>query len=95
MAERFTDLRCKEVINICDGKRLGCVGDVELRLPQGEATALIVYGRPRFFGLFGRGEEYYIPWDSIRRIGDDIVLIDRHFDRGGGANCRKKRFGQS
>ena len=46
---RFTDLRCKEVINICDGCRLGYVGDVECQLPEGKMTALIVPGPFRFF----------------------------------------------
>ena len=64
---RFADFRCKEVINICDGCRLGYVGDVECRLPDGQLTALIVPGPDRFFGLFGRGE--------------DIVLIDKPFPR--------------
>lgn len=45
---RFTDLRCKEVINICDGCRLGYVGDVECQLPEGQMTALIVPGPFRF-----------------------------------------------
>ena len=36
---RFADFRCKEVINICDGCRLGYVGDVECRLPDGQLTA--------------------------------------------------------
>ena len=76
---RFTDLRCKEVINICDGCRLGYVGDVECQLPEGQMTALIVPGPFRFFGLFGRGEEYYIPWDCIRQVGDDIILVDKPF----------------
>ena len=65
---RFRDLRRKEVININDGCRLGLV-------------AIIVYGPARFFGLFGRGEEFYIPWDCIQRIGDDIILIDKPFQR--------------
>ena len=73
---RFADFRCKEVINICDGCRLGYVGDVECRLPDGQLTALIVPGPYRFFGLFGRGEEYRIPWECIKQIGDDIVLSD-------------------
>ena len=46
---RFTDLRCKEVINICDGCRLGYVGDVECQLPEGQMTALIV---PEYVPLF-------------------------------------------
>ena len=63
---RFADFRCKEVINICDGCRLGYVGDVECRLPDGQLTALIIPGPYRFFGLFGRGEEYCIPWECIK-----------------------------
>ena len=45
---RFADFRCKEVINICDGCRLGYVGDVECRLPDGQLTALIIPGPYRF-----------------------------------------------
>ncbi len=81
MIERFSCLRRKEVINICDGSRLGYAGDLELKLPEGEAKALIVYGPCRFFGLFGRGEDYYVPWECIRRFGDDVVLIDKPFQR--------------
>ena len=49
MLNRFTQLRRKEVINLCDGCRLGCVGDVEIKLPEGEVRALIVFGPCRFF----------------------------------------------
>ena len=80
--ERFSHLRRKEVINICDGRRLGFVGDLELKVPEGEVKALIVFGPCRFFGLFGRGEEFYIPWECIQRIGDDIILIDKPFSGG-------------
>ena len=78
---RIRDFRCKEVINVCDGCRLGYVGDVECRLPDGQLTALIIPGPYRFFGLFGRGEEYCIPWECIKQIGDDIILIDTPFPR--------------
>ena len=74
---RFSQLRRKEVINICDGSRLGCVGDLELCIPEGTVKALIVFGPCRFFGLFGRGEDYYIPWDCVQRFGEDIILIDK------------------
>ena len=70
---RMVELRYKEVINICDGCRLGFVGDVEVLLPEGRVTALIVPGPCRFFGLFGRGEEFYVPWECIKQIGDDII----------------------
>lgn len=78
---RMVELRYKEVINVCDGARLGYVGDVELVLPEGKANAIIVPGPCRFFGIFGRGEDYYIPWECIRQIGDDIILVDKPFPR--------------
>jgi len=92
MLERttFEELRYKEVINICDGCRLGYVGDVEVLLPEGKVSALIVPGPYRFFGLFGRGEEFYIPWDCIRRIGDDIILVEKEFPNPSHANERKR-----
>ena len=81
MMERFSHLRRKEVINICDGRRLGFVGDLELKVPEGEVKALIVFGPCRFFGLFGRGEDFCVPWDCVQRFGDDIILIDKPFQR--------------
>ena len=88
---RIRDLRCKEVINISDGCRLGFVSDVDIRVPEGQVIAIVVNGPCRFFGLFGRGEEFYIPWECIQRIGDDIILIDKPFQRREPTQERKRR----
>ena len=88
---RIKQLRCKEVINICDGCRLGYVSDTELKVPEGQVVAIVVEGPCRFFGLFGRGEEYVVPWECIQRIGDDIILVDRPFHRREGETERKRR----
>jgi len=88
---RIRELRCKEVINICDGCRIGYVEDVDIRIPEGQVAAVVVYGPCRFFGLFGRGEEYYIPWECIQRIGDDIILIDKPVQRREVPPERKRR----
>ena len=76
MGMRITDLGCKEVICVCDGSRLGYVTDVEVEVPGGQVCAIVVPGKCRFFGCFGRGEDFVIPWDAIRRVGDDIILVD-------------------
>ncbi len=76
MGIRITDFSCKEVVCISDGARLGYVSDVEVEVPGGQVCSLIVPGKPRFCGLFGRMEDYVISWSSIRRIGDDIILVD-------------------
>ena len=73
---KFTDLNCKEVICISDGRRLGFVSDARIELPEGKILSLIVPGRSRFFGLLGCRDDYVIPWGCIRRMGPDIVLVD-------------------
>ena len=74
--QKFSELRCKEVINICDCRRLGYVSDLSFEAPSGQILALIVPGPCRFFGLFGRSCDYCIPWGSIKRVGEDIILVD-------------------
>lgn len=76
MALTITDLRCKEVICIADGRRLGFVSDIEVEIPEGMVCALIVPGPCRILGLFGRKDDYRIPWGCIKRIGPDIILVD-------------------
>ena len=76
MGMRVTDLSCKEVVCIGDGARLGYVSDVEVEVPCGQVKAIVVPGKCRWFGLLGHTEDYVIPWDAIRRVGDDIILVD-------------------
>ena len=86
----FSDLKQKQVINTCDGAKLGSICDLDLSV-DGHILALIVPGPCRFFGLFGRGEEFYVPWECIRQIGDDIILIDQPPQRRAPYQERKKR----
>ena len=37
---RIRDFRCKEVINVCDGCRLGYVSDLDVRVPEGQVVRL-------------------------------------------------------
>ena len=76
MGMRVTDLSCKEVVCIRDGARLGFVSDVEVEVPDGQVCAIVVPGKCRFFGFLGQGEDFVIPWNAIRRVGDDIILVD-------------------
>ena len=76
MSVKFTDLHCKEVICVSDGRRLGYISDARIDLPQGHILAIIVPGPCRFLGLCGRRDDYIIPWHCIRKMGPDIVLVD-------------------
>ena len=86
---RVADLRCKEVINICDGLRLGFISDVYLDTASGKVFSIVVPGRARFFGLLGREDDYVIPWEAIRRLGDDSVLVELSGEYG--RDKREKR----
>lgn len=76
MVCRVSTLCDKDVINIKDGCRLGCVDDVEVDLECADILAIIVYGKKRWFGLLGRCEDMIIRWKEIRLVGEDTVLVD-------------------
>ena len=76
MGNRFSTLKCKEVVNVCDGTRLGFVSDVEVDTCNGCILAIIVPCKCKCFGLLGNRQDFVIPWRCIKRIGDDIILIE-------------------
>lgn len=90
MVIRFSELRCREVINICDGCRLGFVSDLEMDCTGGNVCTLIVPGRPKFFGLLGRENDFVIPWGCIRRMGCDIILVEVDLEKVR-QPCKKSR----
>ena len=71
----ITELRCKEVIDKSNGCRLGLVSDVEVDSCCGRGGALIVLGRPKFWGICGRRERIRVCWEDIDVIGNDTILV--------------------
>ena len=78
----LAELRYKEVIEIVDGSRYGFVGDVELDMESGTVKAIVIPGRLRWFGLLGREEDIVFPWSSVKRFGEDIILVEGGEQRG-------------
>ena len=74
--ERFStcELRDKEVVNLCDGTKLGCPSDFEFDLCDGKITALIVPRPCGFLGL-SHANDLVIPWSKIECIGEDAILV--------------------
>jgi YlmC/YmxH family sporulation protein len=73
---RANELRCKDVISLKTGCRIGCVNDFEIDLSTARITALIVYGPWRLFGLLGRKRDCVIHWGDIQLIGEDAILVN-------------------
>lgn len=73
---RLCELREKEVINTCNCKRLGCVADVNLNLCNGCLESIIIPGPGKICGFLGSDSEYIIPFEYIKKIGEDIILVE-------------------
>ena len=87
MSLKFTDLQCKEVICVSNGQRLGFVTDILIDIPEGNVCSIVVPCPSKLRGVLGRHDDYIIPWNCIRKIGPDIVLVDTKPD-----DCRVPRI---
>ena len=76
MGSKGLDFKHKEVVNIVDGKRLGFVQDVTADLESGVITSIIVPGNSKLLNLFAGNNDIVIPWQDIKCIGEDIILVD-------------------
>lgn len=71
----FSELHCKEVISIKSGCRIGFVDDVEFDSCTAQVCRIVVFGKPRCFGLLGREDDFFINWSDIEIIGEDTILV--------------------
>lgn len=83
------DLRKKEIINLCDGARLGYACDFEFNKCSAQIVGLIIEKGGGFLGI-GSGDSIIIPWCKIECIGEDTILV--RFTSSELQNfCRKKK----
>ena len=73
---RFSKLRQKEVVNTIDGARLGYVCDLIIDICSGKVCAIVVPGPSRLSFLFRGERDTIIPWCNIKKIGEDVILIE-------------------
>lgn len=89
--DRFEE---KDVIDVACGRRIGCVTGLEFDPCDGRITAITVSGDAGFLGL-GKREKTRIPWCRIKKIGEDVILVDAEGclplppSREGRKKCRK------
>ena len=75
----FSELRHKEVINICNGCRIGYVCDLELDISCCKLLSIIVIESQKLF-CFKKQTQYRIPIDCIDKISNDIILVRNAFE---------------
>ena len=70
----FSQLRSKELVSAIDGKRLGRVCDLVFDPASGKIKGIIApYSKKNWCG---KGQDIFIPWKCIVKMGEDVVLVD-------------------
>ena len=71
----LSELRNKEVIDSKTGLKLGFIDDIQFDPATGNVISIIIFGRPRAFGLMGKDDDIIIKCEDIDVIGEDTVLV--------------------
>ena len=70
-------LRDKEVINICDGRSIGFVSDIEVNLESGTIEGIVIPAQRRIFRILANQEnDLVIKWDKVKTVGEDVILVE-------------------
>ncbi|MCF6459889.1 YlmC/YmxH family sporulation protein [Clostridium sp. Cult3] len=74
----LSDLGGKEIVNLNNGERLGIIADSDIIVDEktGKILTLIVPERKLQFKLFAENDYIEIPWHAIRKIGNDMIIIE-------------------
>ncbi|MGB9791510.1 MAG: YlmC/YmxH family sporulation protein [Thermacetogeniaceae bacterium] len=75
---RLGELVGKEIINIFDGMRLGTIANSDMMIdPEtGEIESIILPKRPGFLNFWIDRGEIVVPWKSVKKIGNEVIIIE-------------------
>lgn len=69
----LSELQNKDIVNVKDGKKIGNIVDISIN-SDGNINGLIV--QKVKFSLFKGSNDEEIKWSQIKKIGEDVILID-------------------
>ena len=73
---KLSELQKKDIINIKDGKKIGKIIDVEFDPSNGYMIRFVIESSHFVKNLFSSNEEIYIKFTQIKKMGEDVILID-------------------
>jgi len=75
---RLSDLGDKEIVNLANGSRHGQLANAELLFDEktGKIKAILVPDFHSKMGFLGSKDFLQLPWNSIRKIGEDIIIFE-------------------
>ena len=76
MESSFLELRCKEVVNVLDGRKLGHIVDIVFDLATARVLGILVPGEKTGWNVFKSANQLFIPFGCIVKIGEDAILVE-------------------
>lgn len=73
---KLSELQKKDIINIRDGKIIGRIIDVEFDINSGYMIHFVIEKAHFVKNLFSTSEDITIKFSQIKKLGDDVILID-------------------
>ncbi len=67
-------LKTMEIIDINTGTKLGYIKDFKVNCEEYKLEAIILPSQKS--GWFSKNEDIELPWDRIKKIGVDVILVD-------------------
>jgi len=71
----LSDLQGKDIVNVNDGTKIGSIIDVVID-NNGSIVSMIVQGNKFFSNLFSSKNDVEIKWEQIKKIGEDVILVN-------------------
>ena len=74
---KLSELSGKEIVDVKRAERLGVLGQTDLEINEhtGQIEALLIPSL-KWFGFRKQGAEVRVPWQHIKKIGNDMIIID-------------------
>ena len=71
---RLSEIQNKDIVSLNTGEKIGNIIDVKIDEESGKIESLIL--EKKKFTLFSSNLESEIKWDSINKIGEDVILVE-------------------
>lgn len=72
----LTNLRSMEIVDINTGAKLGFIKDLKIDCDENRILSIILPSQTAKVSLFGKNEDIELPWENVKKIGIDVLLVD-------------------
>lgn len=68
------NMKTMEVIDVSSGARIGYIKDFKIDCDNHKIISIIL--PPSTISWFGKSNDIEIPWEKVKKVGIDIILVD-------------------